>query len=74
MKSLLTLAVPSVAVLTGLAGVHGVAQAEASRALTPAELNMMARVSDPQVSPNGRYVVYVQRETDLDANRGRNDL
>jgi dipeptidyl aminopeptidase/acylaminoacyl peptidase len=74
MKSLLTLAVPTVAVLTGLAGVHGVAQAEASRALTPADLNMMARVSDPQVSPNGRYVVYVQRETDLDANRGRNDL
>ena len=45
-----------------------------SRALTPTDLNRLARVSDPQVSPNGRYVVYVQRETDLDANRGRTDL
>jgi dipeptidyl aminopeptidase/acylaminoacyl peptidase len=46
----------------------------AAGALTPADLNMLARVSDPQVSPDGRYVVYVQRETDLDANRGRSDL
>jgi dipeptidyl aminopeptidase/acylaminoacyl peptidase len=45
-----------------------------SRPLTPADLNMLARLSDPQVSPDGRYVVYVQRETDLDANRGRTDL
>ena len=45
-----------------------------SRALTPTDLNRLARVSDPQVSPDGRYVVYVQRETDLDANRGRTDL
>jgi dipeptidyl aminopeptidase/acylaminoacyl peptidase len=46
----------------------------AAGAFTPADLNMLARVSDPQVSPDGRYVVYVQRETDLDANRGRSDL
>src|SRR4029077_4248806 len=38
------------------------------------DLNMMARISDPQVSPDGHYVVYVQRETDLEANRGRSDL
>lgn len=42
--------------------------------LTPHDLNSLIRVSDPQVSPDGRYVVYVQRETDFDANRGRNDL
>jgi dipeptidyl aminopeptidase/acylaminoacyl peptidase len=48
--------------------------AEAGRTLTAADLNSLARVSDPQVSPDGRYVVYVQRETDLEANRGRNDL
>ena len=47
---------------------------DAARAFTPTDLNMLARVSDPQVSPDGRYVVYVQRETDLEANRGRNDL
>ena len=41
---------------------------------TPTDLNRLARISDPQVSPDGRYVVYVQRETDLEANRGRTDL
>ncbi len=48
--------------------------ADTSRTFTPTDLNMLARISDPQVSPNGRYVAYVQRETDLEANRGRNDL
>ena len=48
--------------------------ADASRVFTPTDLNGLARVSDPQVSPNGRYVVYVQRDTDFEANRGRNDL
>ncbi|MEO8018703.1 MAG: S9 family peptidase [Pseudomonadota bacterium] len=51
-----------------------VGAADAARALTPTDLNMLARVSDPQVSPDGRRVVYVQRETDLPANRGRSDL
>jgi dipeptidyl aminopeptidase/acylaminoacyl peptidase len=46
----------------------------AAGALTATDLNMLARVSDPQVSPDGRHVVYVQRETDLPANRGRSDL
>jgi dipeptidyl aminopeptidase/acylaminoacyl peptidase len=48
--------------------------ADPARTFTPTDLNSLARVSDPQVSPNGRYLVYVQRETDFDANRGRNDL
>ena len=46
----------------------------AAGALTATDVNMLARVSDPQVSPDGRHVVYVQRETDLPANRGRSDL
>jgi dipeptidyl aminopeptidase/acylaminoacyl peptidase len=46
----------------------------AAGTLTPTDLNMLSRISDPQVSPDGRYVVYVQRDTDLDANRGRSDL
>jgi dipeptidyl aminopeptidase/acylaminoacyl peptidase len=46
----------------------------AAGALDATDLNMLARVSDPQVSPDGRHVVYVQRETDLPANRGRSDL
>jgi dipeptidyl aminopeptidase/acylaminoacyl peptidase len=55
-------------------GIHAAEAADNARAFTPTDLNSLARISDPQVSPNGRYVVYVQRETDFDANRGRNDL
>ncbi|MEO8061760.1 MAG: S9 family peptidase [Pseudomonadota bacterium] len=56
-------------------GVHDARAADApAGALTATDLNMMARVSDPQVSPNGKFVVYTQRETDLEANRGRSDL
>jgi dipeptidyl aminopeptidase/acylaminoacyl peptidase len=34
----------------------------------------MDRISDPQVSPDGKHVVFVLRKTDLEANRGRTDL
>src|SRR6202008_1359089 len=34
----------------------------------------MDRISDPQVSPDGRSVVFVLRATDLAANRGATDL
>ncbi|KPK74711.1 MAG: peptidase S9 [Phycisphaerae bacterium SM23_30] len=34
----------------------------------------MDRISDPQVSPDGKTVVFVVRRTDLEANRGRTDL
>lgn len=34
----------------------------------------MDRLSDPQVSPDGRRIVFVLRKTDLEANRGRTDL
>ena len=50
------------------------ANAADSRVFTPTDLNLLSRVSDPQVSPDGSRVVYVQRDTDLDANRGRTDL
>jgi dipeptidyl aminopeptidase/acylaminoacyl peptidase len=61
-----------VALVPGTGGMA--AAADASRVFTPTDLNLLARVSDPQVSPNGRYVVYQQRDADLDANRGRTDL
>jgi dipeptidyl aminopeptidase/acylaminoacyl peptidase len=48
--------------------------AEPTQAFSPRDLNALVRVSDPQVSPDGRHMVYVQRETDFDGNRGRNDL
>ena len=34
----------------------------------------MDRISDLQVSPDGRQIVFVVRKTDLEANRGRTDL
>ena len=61
--------------LAGAIGVHDARGGDPpAGALTATDLNMLARVSDPQVSPNGKLVVFVQRETDLDANRGRSDL
>jgi dipeptidyl aminopeptidase/acylaminoacyl peptidase len=38
------------------------------------DLVRLNRVSDPALSPDGKTVVYVVRETDLAANRGRQDL
>ncbi|GAF78929.1 unnamed protein product, partial [marine sediment metagenome] len=34
----------------------------------------MDRLSDPQVSPDGKWIVFVLRQTDLQANKGRTDL
>jgi dipeptidyl aminopeptidase/acylaminoacyl peptidase len=38
------------------------------------DLVAMERLSDPQPSPDGRRVAFVVRTTDLEANRGRQDL
>jgi dipeptidyl aminopeptidase/acylaminoacyl peptidase len=34
----------------------------------------MERISDPQPSPDGRWIAFVLRTTDLEANRGRTDI
>jgi len=34
----------------------------------------MERISEPAVSPDGKWIVFTLRVTDLDANRGRTDL
>jgi len=41
---------------------------------TPSDLVSLRRLSDPQVSPDGKQVAYVLRETDLPADKGRTDL
>jgi dipeptidyl aminopeptidase/acylaminoacyl peptidase len=41
---------------------------------TALDLVVLKRVSDPELSADGRYVAYVQRETDLEGNRGRTSL
>jgi dipeptidyl aminopeptidase/acylaminoacyl peptidase len=51
------------------------AAAQSAKApFTVADLVRLKRVSDPQVSPDGRYVTFTQRETDIDANKGRTDI
>src|SRR5438045_4773323 len=49
--------------------------AEARDARFPVEyLVLLKRISYPQLSPDGRQVAFVQRETDMDANKGRTSL
>ena len=46
----------------------------AGQPFTVEDLVRLKRLSDPEVSPDGRYVAYVLRETDIEANKGRNSL
>ena len=46
----------------------------APHGLTAQDLVSFARISEPVISPDGRRLVYTLRETDLAADRGRNDL
>jgi dipeptidyl aminopeptidase/acylaminoacyl peptidase len=62
MKTLLTLGVTLFLVLGG-----DVAQAK--RPITFDDLMKVQRISDPQVSPDGRWVAYVQAAVDFEANK-----
>ncbi|MDA8016831.1 MAG: S9 family peptidase [Thermoanaerobaculia bacterium] len=48
--------------------------ATSTRGLTADDLVRMKRLSDPQPSPDGGWIVYVLRTTDMEADRGRTDL
>jgi dipeptidyl aminopeptidase/acylaminoacyl peptidase len=53
----------------------GMASAQpAGKPFTVDDLVRLERLSEPRVSPDGRYVVYALTETDMDANRRRADL
>lgn len=56
--------------------VHAAADLSASgrSAFTIRDLVRLRRLSDPAVSPDGRYVAFSVRETDMPANRGRSHL
>ena len=56
-----------------LAAVMTVGAVEA-RPFTPKDMVTLDRVSDPRVSPDGRWVVYSQRTLDWDANRASMSL
>ncbi len=46
----------------------------AAKGLTIEDMLAMQRVSDPQVSPDGKWVAFSVRDTDYDANKGRYDV
>src|SRR6188472_2120417 len=45
-----------------------------AKGLTIEDMLAMQRVSDPQVSPDGKWVAFSVRDTDYDANKGRLDV
>jgi dipeptidyl aminopeptidase/acylaminoacyl peptidase len=45
-----------------------------SKPFTVDDLVRLKRLSDPRVSPDGHYIAYVLRETDMEANKGRTDI
>jgi dipeptidyl aminopeptidase/acylaminoacyl peptidase len=51
-----------------------IALSEETHPFSVHDMLAMDRISDPQVSPDGKWIVFVLRKTDLDANRGRTDL
>jgi dipeptidyl aminopeptidase/acylaminoacyl peptidase len=64
----------SFGLLSALVATTLAAQPAARTPFTADDLVRLKRVSDPQVSPDGRHVVYVMSETDMDADRRRTDL
>jgi dipeptidyl aminopeptidase/acylaminoacyl peptidase len=67
---------PSIPLLLGvfLAALIAPLTTAAPRPFSPEDLVTLERLSDPQVSPDGRRVAYVLRSTDMENNRGRTKL
>src|SRR5256885_2920796 len=60
--------------LIGALGGAAAAAEGGNAPFTVEDLVLLKRISDPRLSPDGRRVAFVQRETDLDANKGRTSL
>jgi len=71
-----SIAIVAVFALIGLsAGPAALAQTpEKSHPLTIHDMLAMDRISDTQVSPDGQWIAFNVRETDLAGNRGRTDI
>ncbi len=54
--------------------VFAVVPADGTHPFSVHDMLAMDRISDPQVSPDGKWIVFVLRKTDLEANKGRTDL
>ncbi len=60
--------------MTAVAALTGPALAADPHPLNVRDLVMFRRVTEPRPSPDGKRVAFVQRTTDLEANRGRTDI
>ena len=58
----------------GAAPVYGAPEAVETHPFSVHDMLAMDRITDPQVSPDGKWIVFVVRATDLEANKGRTDL
>ena len=64
----------SLALLCALVPAVAAVHAEDKRPFSVEDLVRLKRVSEPALSPDGATVAFSVRETDMDANRGRQDL
>jgi dipeptidyl aminopeptidase/acylaminoacyl peptidase len=60
--------------LVAIGLVAGIGATAHARPLTIQDVASLSRINAADVSPDGRWLVWEQRETDLAANRGRTDL
>ena len=67
-------AVTTPAAVAGAAQAAGGAAQAAGAPFTVDDLVRLERITDPQLSPDGRQLAFVQRQTDMDANKGRTSL
>ncbi len=68
---------PAAAAALGVAlcaTVTATATTASAKGATVDDLLAMQRISEPAVSPDGTWVAFTVRDTDLDANKGRNDV
>lgn len=61
-------------VIIGMSTNIWAADAKDTHAFSIHDMLAMDRISEPQVSPDGKWVVFTLRKTDLATNRGRTDL
>lgn len=64
----------TILLMLGLQGGMSAVYSQETHPFTVHDLLAMDRISETQVSPDGKWAVFTLRKTDLEANRGRTDL
>ncbi|MCL4709022.1 S9 family peptidase [bacterium] len=64
----------TILLMLGLLGGVSAVYSQETHSFTVHDLLAMDRISETQVSPDGKWAVFTLRKTDLEANRGRTDL